>query len=49
MGVSAVAVGLERLVSTPVNIALGPIYTYVLGKEVTNTQPVSRPTNCGGD
>jgi uncharacterized membrane protein YbhN (UPF0104 family) len=33
LGVSAVAVGLERLITTPVNIVLGIGYAYFLGKE----------------
>ncbi|MEA3375495.1 MAG: lysylphosphatidylglycerol synthase transmembrane domain-containing protein [Chloroflexota bacterium] len=33
-GVSAVAVGLDRLVATAVIIALGTVYSYVLGKKV---------------
>jgi uncharacterized membrane protein YbhN (UPF0104 family) len=39
LGISAVAVGLERLISTPINIGLGVIYSYTLGKEAVATQP----------
>jgi uncharacterized membrane protein YbhN (UPF0104 family) len=38
-GVSAVAVGLDRLVATAVIIALGTVYTYVLSKKVTDSAP----------
>jgi uncharacterized membrane protein YbhN (UPF0104 family) len=38
LGVSAVAVGLERLISTPINIGLGVIYSYALGKGLVETQ-----------
>jgi uncharacterized membrane protein YbhN (UPF0104 family) len=43
LGVSAVAVSLERLITTPVNIALGVLYAYVLGKEATDAQPEPAP------
>jgi uncharacterized membrane protein YbhN (UPF0104 family) len=36
-GISAVAVGLDRLVATSVIVVLGTIYTYVLSKKVTET------------
>ena len=38
-GVSAVAVGLDRLVATSVVIVLGAIYTYILSKKVTDAEP----------
>ncbi len=37
-GVSAVAVALDRLVSTGVIIALGTVYSYVLGKKAVETE-----------
>jgi uncharacterized membrane protein YbhN (UPF0104 family) len=37
--VSVVAVGIDRLVSTLVIIALGAVYTYVLSKKVATAQP----------
>lgn len=39
-GVSAVAVGLDRLVATAVIIALGAVYTYILSKKAAEPQPV---------
>lgn len=39
-GVSAVAVGLDRLVATAVIIALGTVYSYVLGKKATEREAV---------
>jgi uncharacterized protein (TIRG00374 family) len=39
-GVSAVAVGIDRLVATSVIIVLGTIYTYILSKKVTDTESV---------
>jgi uncharacterized membrane protein YbhN (UPF0104 family) len=38
-GVSAVAVGIDRLVATSVIIVLGTIYTYVLSKKATDAEP----------
>jgi uncharacterized membrane protein YbhN (UPF0104 family) len=38
-GVSAVAVGIDRLVATSVVIVLGTIYTYVLSKKATDAEP----------
>jgi uncharacterized protein (TIRG00374 family) len=38
-GVSAVAVGIDRLVATSVVIVLGTIYTYILSKNATGTEP----------
>jgi len=38
-GVSAVAVGIDRLVATSVVIVLGTIYTYVLSKKATDGEP----------
>jgi uncharacterized membrane protein YbhN (UPF0104 family) len=38
LGVSAVAVGLERLVSLPINIGLGIVYSQILGKKLVDTQ-----------
>jgi uncharacterized membrane protein YbhN (UPF0104 family) len=38
-GVSAVAVGIDRLVATSVIIVLGTIYTYVLSKKATDADP----------
>jgi uncharacterized membrane protein YbhN (UPF0104 family) len=38
-GVSAVAVGIDRLVATSVIIVLGTIYTYVLSKKATGAEP----------
>ncbi|MGC9400543.1 MAG: flippase-like domain-containing protein [Anaerolineae bacterium] len=38
-GVSAVAVGIDRLVATSVIIVLGTIYTYVLSKKATDSEP----------
>ncbi len=37
--VSAIAVALDRLISTPVIIVFGVIYTYILSKRATNGQP----------
>jgi uncharacterized protein (TIRG00374 family) len=39
-GVSAVAVGLDRLVATSVIIVLGTIYTYVLSAKATSAEPI---------
>ena len=39
LGISAVAVGLERLISTPINIGLGVMYSYTLGKKAVETRP----------
>jgi uncharacterized membrane protein YbhN (UPF0104 family) len=49
MDASAVAVGLDRLVSTPVNIALGPIFTYILSREVADAQLATQPRNGRGE
>lgn len=38
-GVSIVAVGLDRLISTAVIIVLGTIYTFILSKKATRTNP----------
>lgn len=38
LGISAVAVGLERLISTPINIGLGIIYSYTLSKKAVESQ-----------
>jgi uncharacterized membrane protein YbhN (UPF0104 family) len=38
-GISAVAVGIDRLVATSVIIVLGTIYTYVLSKKATDVEP----------
>jgi uncharacterized membrane protein YbhN (UPF0104 family) len=37
-GVSAVAVGLDRVVATSVIVVLGTVYTYVLSAKATNTE-----------
>jgi len=39
VGVSVVAVGIDRLVATLVVIALGTVYTYILSKKVASAQP----------
>jgi uncharacterized membrane protein YbhN (UPF0104 family) len=39
-GVSAVAVGIDRLATTSVIIVLGTIYTYVLSAKVTDAKPM---------
>lgn len=46
LGASAVAVGLERLISTPVNLLLSPLCTFILGREVTDRR--SGPESNGG-
>ena len=42
-GVSAVAVGLDRLVATSVIIVLGTIYTYLLSAKATSAEPIDAP------
>jgi uncharacterized membrane protein YbhN (UPF0104 family) len=43
VGVSVVAVGIDRLVATVVIIALGTVYAYILSKKVANAQSESEP------
>lgn len=47
--VSAVAVGIDRLVSTSVIIVLGAVYTYVLGRSVAESEPVDSALKGGRD
>jgi len=43
IGVSVVAVGVDRLIATLVIIVLGTVYTYILSKQVVNAQPEPEP------
>jgi uncharacterized membrane protein YbhN (UPF0104 family) len=43
LGVSVVAVGIDRLIATLVIIALGTVYTYILSKQVVNAQSEPEP------
>lgn len=47
-GVSVVAVGIDRLVTTGVIIALGTMYTYVLSGSIATAQASQRSTTQGG-
>lgn len=43
VGVSVVAVVIDRLIATLVIIVLGTVYTYILSKQVVNAQPEPEP------